>query len=127
MEVDKILDSLSTVSPTSLLLASLIVLITIVIFVLKRRNLPPGPTGLPYVGYFPFLSNENIAVKLDELKKKYGDVFSFTITGRLFINLGSIKAVREAHVTKSDCFGGRLPDSSLLEIFFENGENNLNI
>ncbi|KAF8764667.1 Cytochrome P450 2F3 like protein [Argiope bruennichi] len=40
---------------------------------------------------------------------------------RLFINLGSIKAVREAHITKSDCFGGRLPGSSLLEIFFENG------
>ncbi|CAL1263860.1 unnamed protein product [Larinioides sclopetarius] len=121
MEIDKILSNLSTLSPVSLVLALLIVLITVFIFIFKQRNLPPGPTGIPYFGYFPFLSNENIAVKLDELKKKYGDVFSITITGRLFINLGSIKAVREAHVTKSDCFGGRLPGSSLLEIYFENG------
>ncbi|XP_055934654.1 cytochrome P450 2A9-like [Argiope bruennichi] len=121
MVLDKILDTLYNASPISLGLALSLVLLTIVFIALRRRNLPPGPTGLPYLGMYPFLSNENIAVKLDEMKIKYGDVFSFTITGRLFINLGSIKAVREAHITKSDCFGGRLPGSSLLEIFFENG------
>ncbi|GBN70969.1 hypothetical protein AVEN_260924-1, partial [Araneus ventricosus] len=121
MEGYKTLGVLSNISPISLALTLSVILIAIVFLVLKRRNLPPGPTGLPYLGYWPFLNNENITDKMEELKKKYGDVFSLTITGRLFIHLGSNKAVREAHISKAECFDGRLPYFSFLEQFFENG------
>ncbi|GFS86832.1 cytochrome P450 2B11 [Nephila pilipes] len=52
------------------------------------------------------------------MKEKYGDVTSFTSTGRLYINLGSIKALREAHITKSECFGERISDFSVLGYLF---------
>ncbi|GFQ73968.1 hypothetical protein TNCT_450211 [Trichonephila clavata] len=39
-----------------------------------RSNFPPGPIGLPIVGYLPFLS-ENTHLDLIELGKKYGDIF----------------------------------------------------
>ncbi|GFS86312.1 hypothetical protein NPIL_466151 [Nephila pilipes] len=37
-------------------------------------KIPPGPIGLPIVGYLPFLSKD-VHLNLIELAKKYGDVF----------------------------------------------------
>ncbi|GFU80167.1 transposable element Tcb1 transposase [Trichonephila clavipes] len=76
-------------------------------------DLPPGPYGLPYFGYWPFIKNVNFHLDLHKMKEKYGDIFSFTSTGRLYIRLGTIKAVREAHITKSDCFEDRMSDFNL--------------
>ncbi|GFS86842.1 cytochrome P450 2B11 [Nephila pilipes] len=114
-------NSTYALSPVSLVVTSVALLITIIYYILKRRDLPPGPLGLPYIGYWPFITNTNFHLKLDEMKKKYGDVFCFTSTGRLYINLGSIKAVREAYINNSDCFGDRPSGFSLLSHAFENG------
>lgn len=88
----------------------------------KYRNLPPGPVGVPFFGYWPFLSDQNCYSQLKELREKYGDFYSFTSTGHLYISLGSFKALREAHVTKSDCFVGRFEDYNLLTAVFADGE-----
>ncbi|GFR29659.1 cytochrome P450 18a1 [Trichonephila clavata] len=61
-----------------------------------------------------------------DLRKKYGDVFCFTSAGRLYVNLGSFKAIREAHINKADCFGGRYKDFNLLSYVFEDGVGFLN-
>ncbi|GIX85848.1 cytochrome P450 2B1 [Caerostris extrusa] len=58
---------------------------------------------------------------MEEMKKKYGDVFSFTSTGRLYLHLGSVKSLREAHINKADCFEGRCTDFGVLSRFFEEG------
>ncbi|GBM77226.1 Cytochrome P450 2B12 [Araneus ventricosus] len=120
MPVYFFIDFLSTYCPVSLPLAFTLLLITVTYFV-RNRGLPPGPIGLPYFGYWPFMKNSNAHFKLDGLKKKYGDIFCFGCTGRLYINLGSYKAIREALVTKSECFGERMSGYHLFGHVFKGG------
>lgn len=40
----------------------------------SKCNLPPGPVGLPIVGFMPFLK-QNAYLQFLKLAKKYGDVF----------------------------------------------------
>ncbi|GFQ75953.1 cytochrome P450 2B11 [Trichonephila clavata] len=115
--LEEILDYYATIPPEAITVALVVILITL-IYIISRKGAPPGPMGLPYLGIWPFMNNENMHLKLHKMKEKYGDVFSFTSTGRLYINLGSIKALREAHITKSECFGERLADFSFLGYFF---------
>ncbi|XP_015795398.1 cytochrome P450 2H2-like [Tetranychus urticae] len=41
-------------------------------------RLPPGPWGLPIVGYYPFLKDESY-LQFDSLSKKYGPVYSLKL------------------------------------------------
>ncbi|CAL1263851.1 unnamed protein product [Larinioides sclopetarius] len=118
MEGGLILGALEALSPLTLLISLAVLLLLIAYFTTRDKNLPPGPVGLPYFGYWPFMNNSNCHLKLHELRKKHGDVFSFKCTGRLFINLGSLKAVREALLTKSEYFGDRVMDYNLMTHLF---------
>ncbi|KAF8764663.1 cytochrome P450 2J1-like [Argiope bruennichi] len=111
----------ATVAPASLATALAFFLIIIVYFIFKNKGLPPGPVGLPYFGYWPFITDSNCTSKLEGFKKKYGDIFSFTCTGRLYINLGSFKAVREACLNKSEFFGNRVSGYNVVNRFFKDG------
>lgn len=106
----------------SVVAAAVIILLTYIYYWIKNRDVVPGPTGVPYLGLYPFLTNENIHLKLDEYTRKYGDVFSFTYTGKLYINLGSIKTMREILVNKSDCFNDRFQDTHLIIEMLRNGK-----
>ncbi|GBN15742.1 Cytochrome P450 18a1 [Araneus ventricosus] len=116
MQVNLISSIVATL-PTALAL----LLVTTLYFVFKNKGLPPGPIGLPYFGYWPFIKDADCASKLEALKKKYGDIFSFTCTGRLYINLGSLKSVREACITKSEFFGDRVSGYNIVNRFFKDG------
>ncbi|GFU42309.1 retrovirus-related Pol polyprotein from transposon opus [Trichonephila clavipes] len=50
----------------------------------KKKNLPPGPFNLPFVGYLPFLGQQP-HITFKKLTEKYGPVFS--------LRLGMAKAV----------------------------------
>ncbi|GBM77227.1 Cytochrome P450 2J3 [Araneus ventricosus] len=121
MQLNTISDALSAVSPVSLAAALAALFLTVAYLALKSRGLPPGPVGLPYFGYWPFININDFHLKLDEMKKKYGDILSFTCTGRLYINLGSIKVTREALITKAECFGDRMSGYSFMGHIFKNG------
>uniref|UniRef100_T1JBZ4 Cytochrome P450 n=1 Tax=Strigamia maritima TaxID=126957 RepID=T1JBZ4_STRMM len=41
----------------------------------RRQPLPPGPRGVPFLGYLPFLKESNTYLQLDELAKKFGPMF----------------------------------------------------
>lgn len=99
---------------TTFLIAAALVLLSSVYYWIKYNGTPPGPTGLPYLGLYPSLTDDNVLNKLEEYKKKYGEIFSFTFTGRLYIHLGSIKAMREIHLQKSDCFADRFKGYTIL-------------
>ncbi|CAL1272925.1 unnamed protein product, partial [Larinioides sclopetarius] len=75
-----------------------------------RSNYPPGPMGLPIVGYLPFIS-ENLHMDFTELGKKYGDVFSVKLGSQNIVVLHGTEVIKEAF-NKPE-FLGRPPLSSL--------------
>ncbi|XP_015905318.1 cytochrome P450 18a1 [Parasteatoda tepidariorum] len=81
----------------------------------KNRKLPPGPWGLPFLGYYPFISGK-LYKNFTPLAKKYGDVFSFrTVGGKLVVVINGPKSIKEVFVNRSDEFNGRPPDCNVLE------------
>ncbi|CAL1263843.1 unnamed protein product [Larinioides sclopetarius] len=121
MQVNLINNLMEALSPLSLAISIAVLLLALLYFGIKDKGVPPGPVGLPYFGYLPFMSNADCHLKLDALKKKHGDIFSFTCTGRLYINLGSFKAFREALISKSEYFTDRVSGYSLMKDLFRGG------
>ncbi|XP_015912899.2 cytochrome P450 2F3 [Parasteatoda tepidariorum] len=98
-----------------------IVVVTVCIYYYKRnKGLPPGPVSFPFFGYSLILKDDTCHRTLERLQKKYGDVFSFTFAGTLYINMGSMKAVQEFHLTHAECFQ-RSNDFSIISYFFNSG------
>ncbi|GFQ73967.1 cytochrome P450 2J2 [Trichonephila clavata] len=75
-----------------------------------RSNFPPGPIGLPIVGYLPFLS-QNTHLDFIELGKKYGDIFSVRLGSQKVVILHGAEIIREA-LTKPELLG-RHPENPL--------------
>lgn len=79
----------------------------------KATNLPPGPRGLPVIGY-AWAVFHTFHVLFTELAKKWGDIFHINIFGQHIIVLNSADMMREAYASQSvsDVFSGRpLPPS----------------
>ncbi|XP_038071646.1 cytochrome P450 2U1-like [Patiria miniata] len=70
------------------------------------KRLPHGPTGLPLLGYIPFLGRKPY-LTFTRLARRYGSVFSVQLGAKLLVVLNGRKAIREAFVTKSRAFSGR--------------------
>lgn len=80
-----------------------------------NHNLPPGPFGLPGVGYYPFLSEKHF-LDFARLAKRYGAVFSFRTTGnKLIVVLNGIEAIKDVMLKRSEEFIGRPMDSNWAE------------
>ncbi|XP_035210440.1 cytochrome P450 2B11-like [Stegodyphus dumicola] len=108
-------------SPHSLTITVIALLLGFIYYITRDRGLPPGPAGVPVLGIYPFLKGDNLHLQLDKYVKKYGDICSFRVAGKLFISLGSLKVIREAHVTNSESFGGRYTDLHTLSALFGDG------
>nr|QEG47554.1 cytochrome P450 [Tetranychus cinnabarinus] len=64
-------------------------------FINRIRKLPPGPWGLPFVGYLPFIKKDAY-IQMTELAKKYGPVFSFKCGQCDVVVINEVKAIEEA-------------------------------
>lgn len=77
----------------------------VILRIMKRvkeiRALPPGPYGVPFLGYVPFMKCD-ILKQVDSLKKVYGERFSISILSRDYIILNDpddiIAALRNKNV-----------------------------
>ncbi|GBM52619.1 Cytochrome P450 2J2 [Araneus ventricosus] len=78
-----------------------------------RSNFPPGPMGLPLVGYLPFLT-EDMYLDFIKLGMKYGDVFSIRLGSQDIVVLHGGDAIKEA-LNKPELLG-RPPNSAMEKV-----------
>ncbi|KAL1417930.1 hypothetical protein MTO96_026381 [Rhipicephalus appendiculatus] len=60
-----------------------------------RRNLPPGPRGLPFLGYLPFMLKDG-HLEAEALKKKYGNVIGAHLGSRYVVFLCDFDSIKAA-------------------------------
>ena len=72
---------------------------------IRPRNFPPGPLGLPIIGYLLFLDVKNIGKSFKRLGNRYGDIFSIFIGTKPCVVLNSYPLIKEAFSKKE--FSGR--------------------
>uniref|UniRef100_A0A914X050 unspecific monooxygenase n=1 Tax=Plectus sambesii TaxID=2011161 RepID=A0A914X050_9BILA len=77
---------------------------------------PPGPYGLPVVGYMPFLGSEP-HLAFAKLSQKYGDIFQVQLGTQKVVVLNSLDVIKEAYI-KDASFAGR-PNSASIQIFLK--------
>ena len=73
-----------------------------------NTNLPPGPWGLPIVGYLPFLGPQPQETLLF-LSHKYGDIFTIRMGSFTTVVVNGTEKIRETLVTNAGVFDSR-PD-----------------
>lgn len=98
---------------------SQVVLFGIILFLIwylnrKPKYFPPGPTGLPLVGYLPFVGKYSHET-FQKLGKKYGNVLGIQMGNYNVVVLNDWTAIKEALVNQSDVFNGR-PQNIVFEI-----------
>lgn len=79
---------------------------------IAQLSLPPGPMGLPFLGYLPFVGNE-IHLTLTSLSERYGPIYQIFLGGIRVVVLNDAALVRQAF--KQAVFSGR-PETQLTRI-----------
>ena len=89
----------------------------------KKSNLPlpPGPLGLPLLGYLPFLKQE-AHLTFTSLAKTYGPIYQIKLGNTRVVVITSSKYVREAF--RQQVFSGR-PSNELTKILKGYGKQSL--
>ncbi|CAN1186065.1 Flavonoid 3'-monooxygenase [Linum perenne] len=99
--------SSSDLQQWELVVAGVVVVLIMVLWLLLERaneTLPPGPRGLPIVGYLPFLSTQ-LHRRFTELAEIYGPVYKLWLGCKMYVVIGSpllVKQVRDQVVTFTD-------------------------
>ena len=81
-----------------------LVLILIIIFYWWKNvasapcdNFPPGPMGLPVIGYLPVVTEKNILVALDKIHDDYGKIVSVNLgPSKRIVVIGDYDILKEA-------------------------------
>ncbi|XP_072751870.1 cytochrome P450 306a1 isoform X2 [Anoplolepis gracilipes] len=77
------------------------------IFYRKMLRLPPGPSGIPLLGYLPWIDSERPYVSLTNLVRKYGPICGLQMGSVYSVLLSDPQLVRQAFA--KDVFAGRAP------------------
>ncbi|XWS08130.1 hypothetical protein CRYUN_Cryun41cG0053300 [Craigia yunnanensis] len=108
-----------------LFFTAVVLLITCLIFFLscksksKRLNLPPGPPGWPVVGnlFQVARSGKPFFEYVDNLRQKYGPIFTLRMGTRTMIILSDAKLCHEAFIEKGALFASRPRENPTRNIF----------
>ncbi|KAH9880072.1 hypothetical protein J1614_002098, partial [Plenodomus biglobosus] len=113
-----VLTSENILSKLSILLSVPVFLVLTIYFIIvpnslkdsRRRKLPPGPKGLPFVGnLFEFADTETQRDKVIAWYKQFGDIFYTKLGGTDYIWLSSPTAVRDLMDKRSSIYSSRAP------------------
>ncbi|KHJ89648.1 unspecific monooxygenase [Oesophagostomum dentatum] len=90
------------------LLLPLLVLFLIYNFYWKRRNLPPGPTLLPFIGNLASLIKHEPGYSAFEMwRQKYGPVYTFWIGPYPFVMISDLPTLKDTFVKDDDAYAGK--------------------
>lgn len=91
---------------------------------LRSRNsqLPPGPRGLPLVGYLPFLG-KNLHQTFMELARVYGPIYRLKIGSKQCVIISSPSLVKEVVGDQDTTFANRNP--TIAALAFSYGGNDI--
>jgi len=101
MAFQAILHVLTNVNVATVLSAALVLLLYW--YLNRPKGIPPGPLGLPIVGYLPFLGIRPHETFI-KLGKKYGPIFSLQLGNSLAIVLNDYESIKEAFIKQGDVF-----------------------
>ncbi|PIN14767.1 Cytochrome P450 CYP2 subfamily [Handroanthus impetiginosus] len=88
----------------------------------KTPPLPPGPQGLPILGYLPFLS-KNMHHQFTDLAHKYGPIFKLYLGTKLCVVISSPSLVKEIVRDQDAIFANR--DVPIAAYIFSYGANDI--
>ena len=117
MDVDLRPVFLEFLSKNALIIATITLLSLLILrplFDSKRRRLPPGPTGLPLLGYLPFMSR-NHTDTLMQLFSRYGKIFSLRLGLTDVVFISDFEVLKR--ISKLDVFNYR-PEFSFFTLVF---------
>ena len=76
----------------------------------RRKHLPPGPPGLPFVGsFFEMGDADTFRYKVQKWAEQYGEIFYTKMGGSDYIYLSSPRAVKELMDKRSAIYSSRPP------------------
>ena len=84
----------------------------------RRKRLPPGPSGYPFIGNITQVDLTNTINEFPRLRKEYGDVFCIKLFSRPNIVVNGRKAITELLVKHADSLSDR-PENLFLEVVTE--------
>lgn len=83
-----------TVGLTAWMVAALVQYLWRLLKISSWSRLPPGPRGLPFLGYLPFVSKIPCQ-EVEALREKYGNVFGLYVGSRYLVFLCDIDTVKK--------------------------------
>lgn len=97
---------------TLLVFIGVLLSVKIVQWFKHSRTLPPGPWGVPILGYLPFIKGAT-HLHFDELAKKFGSIFSIRLGSELIVVLSDYRIIRDSF--RREEFSGR-PHTDFMNI-----------
>ena len=89
----------------------------------QLNKLPPGPWGLPFLGYLPYLTGIPHE-QFYHLSKKYGSIFSTRLGSELVVVLADYKSIRNAF--RKETSSGR-PNNNITALMEGFGESYISV